>query len=121
MAEINTEKVKKNIDDAITKLKAAYTEAGGAQGISETTVKAAAELGASAKVLYENIANSQGTKAAVAKVQETAKSAAAKVQETKAFNAAKDEASRLKDVASAAYTEKYASKSAVDHDAPAAE
>ncbi|MDR1861618.1 MAG: hypothetical protein LBQ41_01150 [Candidatus Ancillula sp.] len=91
------------LGQSAAKVKAAYDEAGGYDGISEKTVSNVAKLGASVKVVSEQVADSDAFKQAV----KSAKEGAVKLQETNFFAKLKAEAERLKTIATETYTQAY--------------
>jgi hypothetical protein len=94
------------LSEGVAKAKVAYDNAGGIDGISQNTVKKAAEFGANAKVVSENIAESDAFKNAV----EAVRVWASKMAETDAVKNLQNKAFALKDVAVSSYVDTYESK-----------
>jgi hypothetical protein len=96
------------LGEGAAKAKAAYEEAGGIVGISEKATKRAAELSASAKVVYEDFASSDAGKFASSGVQTSAE----KISSTKVFQNAKEHALKLKEIAAETFDATYEAKRA---------
>jgi hypothetical protein len=107
-ATVVLQSVAQLLGEGAAKAKAAYDEAGGIVGISEKAAKKAAELSASAKVVYEDFASSDAGKLASSSVQNSAQ----KLSKTKMFQNAKEHALKLKDIATETFDATYEAKRA---------
>ncbi|MDR2083313.1 MAG: hypothetical protein LBP35_06980 [Candidatus Ancillula trichonymphae] len=96
------------LGEGVAKMKLAYDEAGGITGISENATKKAAELSASAKIVYEDIVHSSAGQLASQGVQNSA----GKISNTKVFQNARNHALKLKNIATETFEATYEAKQA---------
>jgi CRISPR/Cas system CMR subunit Cmr6 (Cas7 group RAMP superfamily) len=101
--KVATQLIAEQTAAAAAQAKAAFENAGGIEGISQSAVEGAAKLSANAKTFQEQVANSNTFKTAVG----TAKSGASKVASTDFFKNLSDHAAKLKATAEETYKATY--------------